>query len=89
MNVNIPDVAPERIAVQGRRKFGDELIVRRDPRGEAYIWIGTMRKETAHAPRTDLAAVASGAVAITPLFLDLTYRPTITRLRKAFGKGDG
>jgi 5'-nucleotidase len=89
MNVNFPDVAPDRvagieIAVQGRRKIGDAVTTGRDPRGYDYVWIGTERDEDPSFEGSDLKAVNEGRISITPLCLDLTHRASMTALRKAF-----
>ncbi len=89
MNVNFPDVpAAEvkgiRVGRQGRRKIGGELERRIDPRGYPYYWIGSTRSEEPTAKGTDLALVYGGAIAITPLHLDLTHRPTLRALAREF-----
>jgi 5'-nucleotidase len=89
LNVNFPDVAAElvtgvKIARQGRREIGGELDRRLDPRGFPYYWITTLRREEDVArPGTDLAAIARGAIAVTPLSLDLTHQGTMKSLREA------
>jgi 5'-nucleotidase len=88
VNVNFPDVLADAVkgvavARQGRHKIGDELVERIDPRGVAYYWIGAMRQEDATATGTDIAACQDGYIAVTPLFLDLTHRPTMGRLAEA------
>jgi len=88
VNVNFPDVLADAVkgvvvARQGRHKIGDELVERIDPRGVPYYWIGAMRQEDATARGTDIAACQDGFIAVTPLFLDLTHRPTIDRLAQA------
>ena len=88
MNVNFPDVAADAVegvvvARQGRHKLGDALTERLDPRGQPYYWIGGMRGPDEPDAGTDMAAVVDGAIAVTPLSLDLTHGPTCTRLRKA------
>ncbi|KAF0111474.1 MAG: 5'-nucleotidase [Rhodospirillaceae bacterium] len=89
ITVNIPDVAPEAVcgimvARQGKRKIGDHLEERVDPRGRPYIWIGGQRNEDRTAPGTDLEAICRGAVTVTPLCVDLTHGPTMEALRKVF-----
>jgi len=94
VNVNFPPIPPERVTgiaavSQGRRKIGDNLDARIDPRGRAYYWIGPMHEETPGAsdltgPDTDLGAVAAGKVSVTPIFLDLTHQPTLATLKRAF-----
>jgi len=89
MNVNFPDredgkVTGVEIARQGRRKIGEVLNRGVDPRGNPYVWIGTERGEDPSLRGSDLAAVNAGRIAVTPLGVDLTHRPTLARLRKAF-----
>lgn len=86
INVNFPAgpldrVKGSRVVSLGRRKIGDHLEERHDPRGVPYYWIGPMRDETPNRPDTDLAAVLDGYVAVTPVHLDLTDRPTIDMLK--------
>ena len=94
INVNFPDQPPDRVTgiaatAQGRRKIGDNLSERVDPRGRAYYWIGPMHEEEAGAtamtgPGTDLGAVAAGKVSLTPIYLDLTHIPALAVLKQAF-----
>jgi 5'-nucleotidase len=89
INVNFPDIPPEAVAGmivtrQGRRKLGDNLTERIDPRGVPYYWIGPTRDEAPNQPGTDIAAVNGGAVSITPVYLDLTNVPAIEALAKLF-----
>ena len=67
-----------------RKSFaGSERIVERtDPRGEPYFWIGALREETEQPADTDLAAIAAGYVAVTPVHLDMTHRPSLAALRE-------
>jgi 5'-nucleotidase len=92
VNVNFPDVLPKkvkgvRLTDQGKRKIGDELIERQDPRGDRYVWIGAVREDGAYREGTDLAAVADGWVAVTPIQLDMTHRPSFPALAAALGLG--
>ncbi len=93
MNVNIPGVAKNKVTGievtrEGRRKLGDDIIERTDPRGEPYCWIGAQRVgrnfPRNYAEGTDLEAILRGAVSITPLSLDLTHRPTGKKLAALF-----
>ncbi len=86
INVNFPDVAADAVTgmeavMQGRRKIGDEMAEGVDPRGENYYWIGARRSEDRFKPGTDLEAVNRGAVALTPLTLDLTHKPSLKTLK--------
>jgi 5'-nucleotidase len=89
LNVNFPDLAPGQvtgieIVRQGKRKQGDELSERIDPRGQPYYWVGGERPEDLGEPGTDLAAVGRGAVAVTPLCVDFTSVEAFERLATAF-----
>ncbi len=89
INVNFPDAAPEavtgvEVVGLGHRKIGDHLEERFDPRGVPYYWIGPLRQEEAHKPDTDLDAVRRGAIAVTPVHLDLTDKPSLKALSGAF-----
>lgn len=86
LNVNFPDCPIEavtgiEVVRQGKRKIGDELVERHDPRGEPYVWIGAQRLEDRAESGTDLEAVFRGAISVTPLCIDLTHRDTMDRLR--------
>ena len=89
MNVNFPDVIQTQVTGievvrQGKRKIGDHLAERIDPRGEPYVWIGAQRAEDRCTPGTDIEAVCRGAISVTPLCVDLTDRETILKLETVF-----
>ena len=89
INVNFPDLAAEavrgiEVTCQGKRKIGDQLAERLDPRGEPYVWIGAQRTEDAGIAGTDLEAIYRGAVSVTPLCVDLTDRDTMRALAPVF-----
>ncbi len=89
MNVNFPDVLSSKvtgmeIVRQGRRKIGGDLQTGTDPRGEPYYWVGVQRDEEKFRPNTDLNAVNNGAIAITPLTMDLTHAATLKKMKDAF-----
>jgi 5'-nucleotidase len=91
VNVNFPDCPPDEvkgiaIATQGKR---DQELLRIDPRhdgrGNPYFWIAFSRGELVNVPEgSDLAALAENRVAVTPLRLDLTDEPFMTRLAEVF-----
>jgi len=89
INVNFPDIAPEgvkgvRTAAQGKHKVGDDLILRHDPRGRPYLWLGEKRMPETSAVGSDMEAVGAGFVSVTPLNVDLTHAPTMQTLAKIF-----
>lgn len=94
MNVNFPDVAPDavqgiEVTRQGKRKIGDQISERLDPRGDPYIWVGAQRLEDRSEPGTDLNAIHQGFVTITPLCVDFTDRSSMDELKKVFPVSQG
>jgi 5'/3'-nucleotidase len=92
VNINFPDCPPEEvagvsIATQGKRD--QELLridARHDGRGNPYYWIAFGRGGLAGAREgSDLAALNEKRIAVTPLRLDLTDEPFMTRLAEVFG----
>jgi 5'-nucleotidase len=90
MNVNFPDVPAKAVSgievtKEGRRKIGGVLAEGRDPRGDAYYWIGNQRDEDDGRKGTDLEAVRRGAVTITPLGMDMTHGRALRKLKGHVG----
>ncbi len=85
-NVNIPPGRPKGILPtrMGRRRYGENIVEKIDPRGRPYFWIGGVHVDT-HADGTDLTAVADGYVSVTPLHLDLTDYPALDALSSLKG----
>ena len=89
-NLNFPNVGPGEVkgvsvTVQGRRD--QELVKlepRKDGRGNPYYWIAFQRSRKEPANGTDLRAMAENRISITPLELDLTHEPTLTRFAQVF-----
>jgi 5'-nucleotidase len=93
VNINFPDCAPEEvkgIAVTplGRRRQERLHIDKRlDGRNNPYYWIAyshQLKIEPEHG--TDVAAIEDRHIAVTPLKIDITDAPTMTRLAKLFEK---
>ena len=77
LNLNIPYLPLEEIkglqvTRQGLRVYHDELLIREDPRGVAYYWIGGAPPTGVPDQGTDFGAIKSGYASLTPLNLDLT-----------------
>jgi len=92
VNVNFPDCTPDdvtgvSVAVQGKRD--QELLridARHDGRGNPYYWIAFGRGGVVGAvPGSDLAALNENRIAVTPLRLDLTDEPFMTKLAEVLG----
>jgi len=87
VNINFPDcpsadVKGVAVAVQGKR---DQELLRIDPRhdgrGNPYYWIAFGRGGiTGAAQGSDLAALNENRISVTPLRLDLTDEPFLTKL---------
>ena len=85
LNVNIPYLTADelkgtRITRQGLRVYRDRLDKRVDPRGRPYYWIGGDSPTGTPEEGTDVGAISSGYVSITPIQLDLTMYPSIPTL---------
>jgi len=92
VNINFPDcvageVAGIAVATQGKRD--QELLrieARHDGRGNPYYWIAFGRGGIAGAAAgSDLAALNEKRISVTPLRLDLTDEPFMTRLAEVLG----
>ena len=76
------------VAVTAQGKRDQELLgidSRIDGRGNPYYWLAFERRRSVAANGTDLWAVADKRISITPLKLDLTDEPTMTRYAQLFG----
>jgi 5'-nucleotidase len=80
LNVNFPDREPDDIegvvvTDQGRRNQ-DSLTIedRMDTRGKSYYWLGFKRGKSTPEEGSDLWAIHTGRISVTPLNLDLTHR---------------
>ena len=83
LNVNVPapPIRGAYITRMGKRLYRDELIVRHDPRGRPYYWIGGDRPSGIPDAGTDIWAVQNGYISVTPIQLDMTGHAWIEPLR--------
>jgi 5'-nucleotidase len=90
INVNFPNCEPDEVegaAVVNQGQRTQELLrldERKDGRGNPYYWIAFERRPFTPGNGTDLWAIANRRIAITPLRLDMTDEPTLTRYALAF-----
>ena len=94
INVNYPKCEPDAVrdipaTAQGQRdsdllRIGDRL----DTRGNAYYWVGIERRRIQPPEGTDLWAVRTNFISVTPLCLDYTDRGTLDRLGAAFARSE-
>jgi 5'-nucleotidase len=85
LNVNVPAGRPDGVEVArlGKRIYRDELKLEREeagPPARRRYWIYGDDPGFHDEPGTDLAAVAAGRIAVTPMHFDLTYLPGIAAL---------
>lgn len=92
LNVNFPDREPDDVVAtvvtrQGKR---DQNLLRvedrMDTRGNPYYWLGFERHRSRPPEGTDLWAVYSGRISVTPLKLDLTHVDASRALAAALDK---
>ncbi|HWI54088.1 MAG TPA: 5'/3'-nucleotidase SurE [Desulfobacteria bacterium] len=78
LNVNFPltgcEEKPKKVSITslGKRRYENSFEKRLDPRGKSYYWMGGEVLDVNAAPGTDIAAVKSGEISITPLLFDVT-----------------
>jgi len=86
LNVNVPPdrdgVAPNAVELtrMGRRRYGDAIVEKVDPRGRKYYWIAGDEVPFVAEEGTDFHAVQHGRISVTPIHLDLTNYPTLEQL---------
>ncbi len=91
MSVNFPHLSVEevkgvKVVPHGRRKQGDDLVERKDPRGRSYFWIGALSHRAMEdiATGTDIEALDQGWITVTPIHMDMTHYPTLEALKSKF-----
>jgi 5'-nucleotidase len=87
LNVNVPapvdgqSVHGFALTRMGRRRYGDAIVEKVDPRGKKYYWIGGEELECVDEEGTDFHAVSVGLISVTPIHLDLTNYKSFDALR--------
>lgn len=87
LNVNVPDrpqpaIRGYMITRQGKRRYGDAVVEKVDPRGKKYYWIGGTDLGFVPEEGTDCVAVEKGYISVTPLHLDLTNYASMRELEQ-------
>jgi 5'-nucleotidase len=84
LNINVPAGEPSGVEVTslGKRIYRDELKLEREEEHRRRYWIYGSDPGFHDEPGTDLAAVAAGRIAVTPIHFDLTDRPSLDALRR-------
>ena len=86
LNVNVPDLPYEQLtgveaSRLGFRHRSEPLVPTKDPQGRTIYWIGPAGEGQDAGPGTDFEAIERGAVAVTPLKVDLTRHEALPQLR--------
>ena len=89
MNVNFPPIPPEKVTgiavgAQGRRKSTVQVVKGKDPFARDVLWVGDFTNDDPEDPHSDLAVIAGGGIAITPLHFDLTQGTMLKRMAGLF-----
>ncbi len=81
-----PGIVPEIRAVsQGHYTLEkQEMVNCVDPRGRPYFWIGPPPEREIEDQSIDVGALPAGHITVTPLSLNLTHHPTLTKLKEVF-----
>lgn len=86
LNVNVPDLPKEevrgiRVVKTGVRLYSNEVIEKKDPRGQSYYWLGGGYIGFENIKDTDCKVVEEGFVSITPLQVDSTEHAFLSELK--------
>jgi 5'-nucleotidase len=85
LNVNVPDVPYDeltgiRSTRLGFRHKSEPVIRNKDPHGRTIYWVGPAGRGADAGEGTDFHAIETGAVAVTPLRVDLTRHDSLQQL---------
>ncbi len=90
LNINIPPIEPQqsqgyKITRAGKRYYGNDAQVHRNPRGVEHYWIGLPRLDwypNEGSIMTDFEAVNANFISISPIHLDMTSYDDIDTLEQ-------
>jgi 5'-nucleotidase len=84
LNINVPGGEPDEVEVTrlGKRIYRDELRLEGEEGGRRRYWVYGTDPGFHDDAGTDLAAVAAGRIALTPIHFELTDIPGIELLRE-------
>lgn len=79
LNINVPnvcaeDLGPAVLTRLGRRDYINSLDRRVDPRGRSYYWFSGEPRECDCDEGTDIGAIQSGRISVTPVHFDMNFR---------------
>ncbi len=84
LNVNVPAGRPTGVAVtvQGRRSHESTILEGLDPRHRTYYWIEEGRDQWVSDEMSDIFAIRSGLISVSPLQTDTTNHRVVGTLRE-------
>jgi 5'-nucleotidase len=84
LNVNVPPGRPTGVAitVQGRRSHEGTILEGLDPRHRTYYWIEEGRDDWVSDDLSDIFAVRSGLISVSPLQTDTSNHRAVSPLRE-------
>lgn len=82
LNVNVPAGGYRGVQLtrQGKRRYGDAVTVKQDPRGRQYYWIGGGDVGFENIPGSDCNALHEKLISVTPLHTNLTNDASFSAL---------
>lgn len=85
LNVNVPNAPAKQICgikatFLGKKNYINITNEKTDPRGKNYYWISGEESGFDDIPGSDCNAVYNNQISITPLRVDVTYRPFVKEL---------
>ncbi|MDJ0940958.1 MAG: 5'/3'-nucleotidase SurE [Woeseiaceae bacterium] len=86
LNVNVPDLPYARLAGVWSTRLGfrhksEPVVKAKDAHGRIIFWVGPAGKGQDAGEGTDFHAIEQGAVAVTPLKVDLTRHDSLPQLK--------
>ncbi len=90
LNINVPVIKSKaeykgvKITSLGIRNYKNAFEARIDPRGNTYYWLGGNLHDDDQALDSDVIALDSGFITVTPIKLDLTDYELMMQYKKTF-----
>ena len=84
LNVNIPSGSSTGVQFtrQGKRRYGESVVSKQDPRGRKYYWIGGAEAGFDDIPGSDCNALQQGLISVTPLRTNMTNEETFDEMKR-------
>jgi len=84
LNVNVPAgvCTGVKLTHQGKRRYGDSVVSKEDPRGRKYYWIGGVDVGFDDLPGSDCNALQQGLISVTPLRTNMTNENTFAEMQR-------